>query len=585
MPSKKSPLTRLFQYSDRYRSIAIKGTLFSIANKFFDVAPELLIGVAVDVVVRGDKSFVTKFGIGSPAAQILAIAALTILIWILESLFEYLYSVQWQNLAQLVQHDLRMDAYQHLQKLDMHYFERKNSGHLVSILNDDINQLERFLNNGANSILQVASAIVFIGSVFFAIAPEIAFVAILPIPLILCGTSRYKRLAEPLYASVREKAALIAGRLTANIGGITTIKAFAAEDYEAELVNSLSKDYVQANKEAIKVSSAFTPIIRMAVLAGFISAMILGGFKAIDGTIAVGSYGILVFMTQRLLWPFTTLAQTVDLYQRAMASCDRVLDLISTPIQKTTGDLAIDPHQVRGQIEFRDLSFAYPGRAPLFKNLNLTIPAGKTVALVGPTGSGKSSLAKLIMRFYEPSAGSIMLDGTDIGAIDVYDLRRSFGLVSQDIYLFSDTIKANIAYAAKDVSDEEIKRAATLAAADVFISELPETYDTIVGERGMRLSGGQRQRIGLARAVLRNPHVLILDEATSAVDNETERLIQESMDQLRVGRTVFVIAHRLSTIKNADIIYVMDEGRIVEEGAHDELLQRVGLYAKLWRSQ
>ena len=585
MPSKQSPLARLFRYSDRYRSIAIKGTLFSIANKFFDVAPELLIGVAVDVVVRGDKSFVTKFGIGSPAAQILAIAALTILIWILESLFEYLYSVQWQNLAQLVQHDLRMDAYQHLQKLDMHYFERKNSGHLVSILNDDINQLERFLNNGANSILQVASAIVFIGSVFFAIAPDIAFVAILPIPLILWGTSRYKRLAEPLYASVREKAALIAGRLTANIGGITTIKAFAAEAYEAELVNSLSKDYVQANREAIKVSSAFTPIIRMAVLAGFISAMILGGFKALDGTIAVGSYGILVFMTQRLLWPFTTLAQTVDLYQRAMASCDRVLDLITTPIPKAPGDLHIEPTQVRGQIEFKSLSFAYPGRAALFKDLNLTIPAGKTVALVGPTGSGKSSLAKLIMRFYEPTAGSITLDGTDIATIDVHDLRRSFGLVSQDIYLFSDTIKANIAYAAKDVPEEDMKRAAKLAAADVFISELPETYDTVVGERGMRLSGGQRQRIGLARAVLRNPHVLILDEATSAVDNETERLIQESMDQLRVGRTVFVIAHRLSTIKNADIIYVMDEGKIVEEGAHDTLLSRGGLYAKLWRSQ
>lgn len=585
MPSKKSPLTRLFLYSDRYRSIAIKGTLFSIANKFFDVAPELLIGVAVDVVVRGDKSFVTKFGIGSPAAQILAIAALTILIWILESLFEYLYSVQWQNLAQLVQHDLRMDAYQHLQKLDMHYFERKNSGHLVSILNDDINQLERFLNNGANSILQVASAIVFIGSVFFAIAPDIAFVAILPIPLILWGTSRYKRLAEPLYASVREKAALIAGRLTANIGGITTIKAFAAEDYEAELVQSLSQDYVQANREAIKVSSAFTPIIRMAVLAGFISAMILGGFKALDGTIAVGSYGILVFMTQRLLWPFTTLAQTVDLYQRAMASCDRVLDLITTPIAKVAGELHIDPHQVRGQIEFHGLSFAYPGRAPLFRDLNLTIPAGKTVALVGPTGSGKSSLAKLIMRFYEPSAGAITLDGTDIATIDIHDLRRSFGLVSQDIYLFSDTIKANIAYAAKDVSEDEIKRAAKLAAADVFISELAETYETLVGERGMRLSGGQRQRIGLARAVLRNPHVLILDEATSAVDNETERLIQESMDQLRIGRTVFVIAHRLSTIKNADIIYVMDDGRIVEEGAHEALLQRGGLYAKLWRSQ
>lgn len=585
MPAKQSPLARLFRYSNRYRSIAIKGTIFSIANKFFDVAPEILIGVAVDVVVRGDKSFVTSFGIGSPPAQILALAGLTMVIWICESLFEYLYSVQWQNLAQLVQHDLRIDAYNHLQKLDMHYFERSNSGHLVSILNDDINQLERFLNNGANAILQVASAVVFIGAVFFAIAPDIAFVAILPIPLILWGTSRYKRLAEPLYASVREKAARIAGRLTANIGGITTIKAFAAEEHEAALIDKLSQEYVQANKEAIKVSSAFTPIIRMAVLAGFIGALILGGFKALDGSIAVGSFGILVFLTQRLLWPFTTLAQTVDLYQRAMASCDRVMDLVTAPIPKAPGDIRIEPTNVRGLIEFKDVSFAYPGRAPLFKNLSLTIPAGKTVALVGPTGSGKSSLAKLIMRFYEPTSGRIFLDGTDIASIEVHDLRRSFGLVSQDIYLFSDTIRANIAYSAADVSEADMQKSAKLAAADLFIAELPEKYDTVVGERGMRLSGGQRQRIGLARAVLKNPHVLILDEATSAVDNETERLIQESMDQLRVGRTVFVIAHRLSTIKNADIIYVMDEGKIVEEGHHDSLMTKAGLYARLWRSQ
>lgn len=585
MPVKQSPLARLFRYSTRYRTIAIKGTIYSVANKFFDVAPEILIGVAVDVVVRGDKSFITHFGIGSPPAQLLALAALTAVIWVLESLFEYLYSVQWQNLAQLVQHDLRLDAYQHLQKLDMHYFERSNSGQLVSILNDDINQLERFLNNGANAILQVASAVVFIGSVFFVIAPDIALVSILPIPLILWGTSRYKRLAEPLYASVREKASRIAGRLTANIGGITTIKAFAAEDFEANLIHSLSEEYVQANRDAINVSSAFTPIIRMAVLAGFIAALILGGFKALDGSIAVGSFGILVFLTQRLLWPFTTLAQTIDLYQRAMASCERVMNLVATPITKTPGDIKIDPADVKGQIEFRNLSFAYPGRTPLFQNLNLTIPAGRTVALVGPTGSGKSSLAKLVMRFYEPTSGGIYLDGIDIATIDVYDLRRSIGLVSQDIYLFSDTVQANIAYAAKDVRIDDIKRAAELAAADGFISNLPETYNTIVGERGMRLSGGQRQRIGLARAVLRNPHILILDEATSAVDNETERLIQKSMDRLRVDRTVFVIAHRLSTIKNADIIYVMDDGKIVEDGSHESLLARGGLYAKLWRSQ
>lgn len=585
MPKKQTPLARLFAYSRRYRTIAWQASTFSVLNKFFDVAPEILIGVAVDVVVRGEGSFVTQLGIVKPHNQILALAALTMVIWICESLFEYLFSVRWQMLAQMVQHDLRMDAYAHLQELELSYFENTNSGQLVSILNDDINQLERFLNNGANAILQVASAVVFIGAVFFVIAPDIALVAILPIPLILWGATRYKAIAEPLYATVREKAARIAGRLTANIGGITTIKAFAAESFEAQLVRTLSQDYVDANRDAIKVSSAFTPVIRMAVLAGFVATLIMGGFKTLDGSIAVGSFGILVFLTQRLLWPFTTLAQTVDLYQRAMASCDRVMDLLTSSIAKARGDLQLDRNRIKGEIQFRNVAFGYADRAPIFTQLNLTIPAGKTVALVGPTGSGKSTLAKLLMRYYEPTTGEITLDGIDIGTIEIHELRRTFGLVSQDIFLFSDTVRANIAYALPEALDQDIANAATLAAADRFIEDLPERYATIVGERGQKLSGGQKQRIGLARALIRNPHVLILDEATSAVDNETERLIQESMEKIRVGRTVFVIAHRLSTIKNADLIYVMDAGRIVEHGQHTELLARNGLYARLWSSQ
>lgn len=577
---KSSPLVRLFSYSDKYRRIAIRASIFSVLNKFFDVMPEILIGIALDVVVRGQDSFVAGFGLPSPTAQILAIAGLTLIIWICESIFEYLYSVQWRTLAQMVQHDMRMDVYSHMQNLDMEWFDERNSGHLVSILNDDINQLERFLNEGANSILQVLSAVVFIGSVFCYIAWDIACVAIMPIPVIVWGASRYKVIAEPLYASVREKASRIAARLTSNISGIATIKAFAAELFEVRVVSKLSMDYVDSNKSAIRVSSAFTPIIRMAILCGFVATLILAGLKTIHGELAVGSFGILVFLTQRLLWPFTTLGQTVDLYQRAMASCDRIMDVLFVPVHVERGEKSLAMNEVRGHIQFENVSFGYKGRGELFSDLSFEIPAGKTIALVGATGSGKSTVAKLLLRFNEPTKGRILLDGQDISEYAVAELRRVLGLVNQDVFLFSDSIRGNIAYGLEEVSDEDIMGAAKMAAAHDFISSLPDGYYTKIGERGQRLSGGQRQRLGLARAVIRKPPILILDEATSAVDNETERLIQLSLESIRKERTVLVIAHRLSTVQNADWILFMEDGCIVEEGTHESLVANNGRYAK-----
>ncbi len=580
-----SALVRLLRYARGFRPRILKATACSVTNKLFDVMPEILIGIAIDVVVRREDSFVAALGIEDPRWQLGFLGVLTLVIWVAESVFEYLYLVLWRNLAQDLQHAMRMDAYEHVQQLDLAYFEDRSTGNLVTILNDDINQLERFLNGGANELIQVATTIVAVGAVFFAISPTIAAIAFTPIPLIILGAFYFQRRAQPLYAEVREQVGLLGSRLSANLSGITTIKSFATEGFEAERVRRDSEAYVEANRRAIAVSSAFIPIIRMAILAGFLATFLIGGWMTLEGSLNVGAYGVLVFLTQRLLWPLTNVAETVDLYERAMASSRRILDLIEAPVAIRDDAGARPLTNVRGRIEFDKVHFAYGDGAPVLSDIDLVIGAGSTVAFVGQTGSGKSTLVKLLLRFYKPKSGRILLDGQPLDAVTLASLRRSIGLVSQDVFLFQGTIAENIAYGSPGASPEEIRRVAEAAEATEFIHRLPDGYDTVVGERGQKLSGGQRQRLSIARALLKNPPVLILDEATSAVDNDTEAAIQRSLDRIAHTCTTLVIAHRLSTIVGADRIYVVDKGRIAEAGTHAELLERRGLYASLWAVQ
>ncbi len=580
-----SALVRLLRYARGFRPRILKATACSVTNKLFDVMPEILIGIAIDVVVRREDSFVAALGIEDPRWQLGFLGVLTLVIWVAESVFEYLYLVLWRNLAQDLQHAMRMDAYEHVQQLDLAYFEDRSTGNLVTILNDDINQLERFLNGGANELIQVATTIVAVGAVFFAISPTIAAIAFTPIPLIILGAFYFQRRAQPLYAEVREQVGLLGSRLSANLSGITTIKSFATEGFEAERVRRDSEAYVEANRRAIAVSSAFIPIIRMAILAGFLATFLIGGWMTLEGSLNVGAYGVLVFLTQRLLWPLTNVAETVDLYERAMASSRRILDLIEAPVAIRDDAGARPLTNVRGRIEFDKVHFAYGDGAPVLSDIDLVIGAGSTVAFVGQTGSGKSTLVKLLLRFYKPQSGRILLDGQPLDAVTLASLRRSIGLVSQDVFLFQGTIAENIAYGSPGASPEEIRRVAEAAEATEFIHRLPDGYDTVVGERGQKLSGGQRQRLSIARALLKNPPVLILDEATSAVDNDTEAAIQRSLDRIAHTCTTLVIAHRLSTIVGADRIYVVDKGRIAEAGTHAELLERRGLYASLWAVQ
>jgi ATP-binding cassette, subfamily B, bacterial len=600
-PSAESPpLARLWRYAGGHRGTVVAAIGFSVLNKLADVMPELLIGAAVDVVVRGDDSLVaTAFGVEDRFGQLVVLAIINVAVWLVESASEFVANVLWRNLAQTIEHEARMDAYRHVQRLELAWFEDQSTGGLLSILNDDVNQLERFLDVGANELVRTLVNVVFVGVVFFVAEPLLGVVAFLPIPVIVWGSIRYQRRLEPRYTNVRQAAGDLGALLANNVSGIATIRAFSAEERESRRVEAASGTYREANREAIRLSSAFIPLIRLAILAAFTMTLLIGGRAALEGTLEVGVFSVLVYMTQRLLWPLTRLGETFDLYQRAMASTRRILDLLAVDPTIVDGRQAL-PVPVRGEVRFESVRFAYgaartasvagngdsdrPGR-PVLDGFDLVVPAGQTHAIVGSTGAGKSTVVKLLLRLYDATAGRIALDGVDLCTVPLGELRRAIGYVGQDVFLFQGTVRENLAYGRPDAGDAELEWAARLAEAHDFIAGLPDGYDTLVGERGQKLSGGQRQRLSIARAILKDPPVLVLDEATSAVDNETEAAIQRSLELVGRDRTVIVIAHRLSTVRHADRIHVLEAGRIVESGSHDELVRERGLYAALWRIQ
>jgi ATP-binding cassette subfamily B protein len=516
--SEQPPISRLFSHMREHRSTMWLATLFSVLNKIFDLAPPLLIGAAVDVVVKQEESVLAGYGYPDPKDQLIVLSILTVIIWVFESLFEYFYGVLWRNLAQTVQHELRLDAYSHIQELEMAWFSEQSKGELMSILNDDINQLERFLDKGANELLQVGTTVVIISAIFFYISPAIAIYSILPIPVIIWGSFRFQSRIGPRYGEVRKEVGLLNALLSNNLSGISTIKSFTSEELEVKRVRAASQKYREANQNAIRLSAAFVPLIRMAILVGFTATLLHGGLITLNGGMEVASYSVMIFMMQRLLWPLTRLGETFDLYQRAMVSTTRVLNLLGTKLTIKDGDKELDLKSVRGEIKFEDVNFAYPEREQVINNFNLRIKPGTTQAIVGSTGSGKTTLIRLLLRFHETSSGEIYLDGNRIKDLKIKNLRSSIALVTQTITLFPGTVMQNIAYGKKGSTEEEIISSAKIAEAHKFIMRLPFGYETQIGEGGHKLSGGQRQRLSIARAILKDAPILVLDEATSSVD-------------------------------------------------------------------
>ena len=580
---KENNLKDLFNYALEQGTKVRRGIIYSILNKLFDLAPPVLIGVAIDIVVEGSDSFIGNLGYADRRQQLIILAIVTFIIWGLESSFDYIAAVTWRNISQDIEHSLRTDTFNNVLGLDLAFFENKSSGRLMAILNDDVNQLETFLDNGANRLVQTATTVVVIGGTFLYISPLVAVFAFIPIPIIIFGSLKFTSRIAERYSKIRNDIENLNANLSNSITGILTVKSFNRETKESERITTSSREVKSANYHAIKLSAAFIPIIRIAILFGFTATLLIGGFLALDGEIKVATYSVMLFITQRLLWPLTELGIIFDAYQKAMASFRRIVNLKNTKATIENGSNKLV--NFNDKIQISNLNFEYVQNFPVLNDISIDIKKGETSAIVGSTGSGKSTLIKLLLRLYDSTSGEIIFDNDDIKDLEIDSLRNKIGLVSQDIFLFEGNVFENIAYGNLNASDEEVWEAARLSESDKFINLLPNKEKTIVGERGQKLSGGQRQRISIARAILKNPEILILDEATSAVDNETEAAIQRSINTLKKGRTVIAIAHRLSTIRNAEIIYVLEEGRIVESGNHESLLDIKGVYSKLWSVQ
>ncbi|MDZ7687455.1 MAG: ABC transporter ATP-binding protein [Halobacteriales archaeon] len=604
----ENPMRRLFVEYGRPNSFqAGVGIVSSVFSRLLDLLPPLLLGLSIDAIFLNERDFslwlVPEAWLPpetEQAAQFWVVVALVAGSFVLAAGFHWLRNWGFNSFAQEIQHAVRTDTYDKMQRLNMEFFADKQTGELMSILSNDVNRLERFLNDGLNSLFRLGVMVVGIGGILFYFNWQLALIALLPVPLVAFFTYVFIRVIQPKYARVRASVGKVNSRLENNLGGIQVIKSSNTEPYESERVEDASGEYFDANWDAIRTRIKFFPGLRLLAGFGFAVTFVVGGLWVLNdappgplsGELTVGGFVIFILYTQRFIWPMAQFGQIINMYQRAYASAERVFGLMDEPDALAESDDAKELVVEDGRVEYDDVTFGYGETdaedtvpAPVLEDVSLVAEGGETVAVVGPTGAGKSTLLKLLMRLYDVDGGAVRVDGHDVRDVTLPSLRRHIGYVPQETFLFHGTVRENIRYGAFDATDDEVETAARAAEAHDFIQNLPDGYETTVGERGVKLSGGQRQRVVLARAVLRNPDILVLDEATSDVDTETEMLIQRSLDDLTKDRTTFVIAHRLSTVKDADKIVVLEDGRVVERGTHDELIDEDGLYAHLWGVQ
>lgn len=581
--STRNPLMQIVGSRKRQLYLA---SFLSILGQTLEAALFLFFGWVISVITAGKSATLVHLGLASASSQLWFLAGVTTFLCAVCLAASSTASMLWRDLAQSVQHEWRTKTYAHVQKVEVRYLEGERTTRIAKVLTDDINQLGHFFTTSANDILQLSTGFLLLVPVFLIFAPGIAWIALLPVPLIAWLSFSHHEHVAPAYAASNESGSLLNSHLINNLDASTTVKSFAAEEYEIDRIHRLSVEHCQSNRPIDTRTTGYARNVRACAMISMTGILLWGGLDVLTGTLSFEVFNALIGMPSLILGRLPGLADAVDQYQRTIAALGRVLDVQNLPVESAGTGRHLHVAKIRGEMVLDGVTFAYPGRQPVLQNLSLRIAAKRTTGIVGITGSGKTTIAKLMLRFQDVASGRVLLDGIDVRDVRLQDLRKAIGFVSQDAFLFDGTVSDNIRYGSFGADFDRVMSAARSAEADSFVEALPSQYDTMVGERGVTLSGGQKQRISLARAILKSAPIVILDEATSAVDNETEAAIQRTLADFARGRTLVIIAHRLSTIRHADWIYVMGNGGVViERGTHQELLEREGVYASLWRLQ
>ena len=573
-------LWRILPYIKPYRKRFALGILSNAGARACDLLPFVAMGLLTDAILSGEIEKIEEFAFYG----ILILSSFTGL-----AIFQGISNYCWETLAQYLQHDIRMAAFDSLIKMEIRYFEDRQTGDIMSVLSADVNQLENFLSDASTSMIRIVITFSTAFAILVWMSWKLALILFIPIVIIMPLIYFFSTRVQKKYRESRQSFGDINAVLSNNISGMGVVQAYNAEIYEANRVGKESSSYKDHAIGATVERTKFLPGIY--VIAGIAFGLLatLGGYLMLQGSaqggITPGQFVTFLLMSTRMSMPLFILGMLVNQIQKSEASARRVfamVDLEPSIVDKEGAESLGEPAEL---VTFDDVHFSYPNANKVLNGVSFSLSNNQSIGIVGPTGAGKSTIVKLLLRYYETDGGSICINGNDIQELTLESIRDQIGYVSQDVYLFHGTIRENIAYADQNADDAAIEEAAMLAGAVEFIQDTPNGYETIVGDRGVKLSGGQRQRISLARAILRRPPLLILDEATSAVDTRTEEIIQRNLNQFKDGRMTVAVAHRLSTIRDADQILVLVEGVVVERGTHDELITRDGVYADLWAVQ